>query len=173
MILAYPKGVHAGAASWGQSLRFPAPFNLTRIFSGAVTSSPCLECSISIDVVAEQPFDLGQPAQEYALTFALETQYSTHDTLASAHDPRSTPRPPPARLAGGAWDDRGFFGAGAMRDEKCPEATPRVSLGGDRTFLLHRLDCFLGVAWLGVWSCCTQRRDKASNSSGSSPARYR
>ena len=79
MILAYPKGVHAGAASWDQSLRFPAPFNLTRIFYGAVTSGPCLECSISIDVVAEQPFDLGQPAQDDALTFGLETQNSTHD----------------------------------------------------------------------------------------------
>ena len=106
-------------ASWNHSLRFPAPFNLARIFSGAVAFSPCLECSISIDLVAEQPFNLGQPAQEDALTFALETQNSTHDTLASLlNDPRSTPRhPPPSRLAGGAWGGRGFFGAGAMRDK--------------------------------------------------------
>jgi hypothetical protein len=35
------------------------------------------------DFLAKQPFDLGQPAQEDALTFALETQNSTHDALAS------------------------------------------------------------------------------------------
>jgi hypothetical protein len=62
MILAHPKGIRAGGASWGQSLTFPAPFNLARIFGGAVAFSPCLECSISIDLVTEQPFDLGQPA---------------------------------------------------------------------------------------------------------------
>jgi hypothetical protein len=61
MILAYPTGIHASAASWRHSLRFPAPFNLARIFSGAVAFIPCLECGIATDSVAEQPFDLGQP----------------------------------------------------------------------------------------------------------------
>jgi hypothetical protein len=55
---------------------------LARILSGAVAFSPCLECSIAIDLAAEQPFDLQQPAQEDALAFLLETQNSTHDTLA-------------------------------------------------------------------------------------------
>jgi hypothetical protein len=34
-------------------------------------------------MIAEQAFDLGQPAQEDALAFLLETQNSTHNTLAS------------------------------------------------------------------------------------------
>jgi hypothetical protein len=69
VVLAHPKGVHAGGASWEHSLTFAAPFNLARILNGAVAFSPCLECSISIDLVAKQPFDLRQPAQEDALTF--------------------------------------------------------------------------------------------------------
>ncbi len=98
----------SGASSAASVVQSISGWNFGCIFGGAVAFSPCLECSIAINLVAAQPFDLGQPAQEDEFTFALETQNSTHDTLAPADDPRSTPlRPPPSRLAGGAARDLG------------------------------------------------------------------